>query len=261
MIKPNESALRVSTATMAGVETGIPSRARVSRLCSSTTDAIGRRIISGDLQPGEQLPTEAVLCSQLRVSRTTLREAIKRLHGKGLLDGGPRTGTKVLPVAFWNQLDSDVLGWRAAGGFDAQLADHLYELRGCIEPQACRLAAQRANPSERAGISALFDRLANHDGDVGAHVAIDVAFHLAVFAASHNPLLISLGTAIRTGLELAFQQSQQRARMSESELRLHGRIAKAIARGKAGQAASTMERLLAESRLALATNETGGNLK
>ncbi len=230
---------------------GATTRARVSRLCSSTTDAIGRRIVLGDLKPGEQLPTEAVLCSELGISRTTLRESIKLLHGKGLLDGGPRTGMRVLPVALWNQLDSDVLGWRAEGGFDAQLADHLYEVRGCIEPQACRLAALRATPAERDQIGALFERLASHDGDVAAHVEIDVAFHLAIFAASQNPLLISLGSAIRIGLELAFRQSQLRRRMSESELHLHGRIADAIARGKVRQAGSTMERLLRESRLAL----------
>lgn len=226
-------------------------RVRVSRLCSSTTDAIGRRIVSGDLKPGEQLPTEAILCNDLGVSRTTLRESIKRLHGKGLLDGGPRTGMRVLPVALWNQLDSDVLNWRAEGGFDAQLADHLYEVRRCIEPQACRLAAMRATTAERDQIGELFERLTHHDGDVAAHVAIDVAFHLAIFTASQNPLLISLGRAIRTGLELAFQQSQFRQRMSESELRLHGRIADSIARGKVQQAGSTMKQLLHESRLAL----------
>ena len=241
----------MSTIDRQRVETPVSLQARVSRLCSSTTAAIGRRIVSGQLKPGEQLPTEAVLCSQLGVSRTTVREAVKRLHGKGLLDGGPRTGMRVLPAVCWNQLDGDVLGWRIEGGFDAQFADHLYEVRGCIEPQACRMAAQRATPPERARILELFGQLASWEGDVAAHVAVDVSFHLAIFAASQNPFLISLGSAIRTGLELAFRQSQQRRRMSDNELRLHGRIAKAIARGRSEPAAAAMQLLLKESRYAL----------
>ena len=236
---------------MPRAEGAISQRVRVSRLCSFTTDAIGRRIVCGDLKPGEQLPTEAVLCAELGVSRTTVREAVKRLHGKGLLDGGPRTGMRVLPTACWNQLDADVLGWRVEGGFDAQLADHLYEVRGCVEPQACRMAALRATAAERAGILELSEQLASDAGDLAAQVAVNLTFHLAIFLASHNPFLISLGAAIRTGLELAFRESQQRRRMSDSERRLHGRIATLIARGRAEQAAATMEQLLRESRLAL----------
>ena len=224
---------------------------RLGRLCAIAADAIGRRIVSGQVKPGDCLPTEAALCSQLGVSRTTVREAVKRLHGKGLLDGGPRTGMRVLPTSNWNQLDADVLGWRAEGGLDAQLADQLYEVRGCVEPQACRMAARRATAGERQHIQALFAQLASEAGDVAAHVAADVAFHLAIFRASQNPFLITFGSAIRTGLELAFRQSQQQRRMSGTELALHGRIADAIAAGRAEPAAVAMARLLKESRRAL----------
>lgn len=232
-------------------ENRILPRARVSRLCSSTTNALGRRIMSGTLKPGDAMPTEAVLCGELGVSRTTLREAVKRLHGKGLVDGGPRTGMRVLPTDCWNQFDADVLGWRAENGFDAEIADQLYEVRGCVEPQACRMAAVRAEPSERERILALYAQLETEASSVAAHVAVDIEFHLTIFTASHNPFLISLGSAIRTGLELAFRASQQRRRISESELRLHGRIAQAIARGRPEPAATAMKQLLRESRLAL----------
>jgi GntR family galactonate operon transcriptional repressor len=226
---------------------------RLGRLCLATTEAIGQRIVSGEIKPGEQLPTEAAFCTELGVSRTTVREAIKRLHSKGLLAGGPRTGMKVLPTANWNQLDDDILQWRAADGIDDALADQLYEVRGCVEPHACRMAAERATQSERQHIRDLCDALQRDADDVAAHVAVDVAFHLAIFAATHNPILITLGGAIRTALELAFRQSQQRCRMSEAELALHGHIAAAIMAGNSGRAATAMTRLLEHSRRALTT--------
>jgi DNA-binding FadR family transcriptional regulator len=227
-------------------------RNRLGRLCSSTTDAIGRLVVSGQIKPGEHLPTEAELCGQLGVSRTTVREAIKQLQGKGLLDSGPRTGMRVLSTACWNQLDGDVLGWRAEGGLTAELADQIYDLRGCVEPQSCRMAAVRATGGERRDITAAFELISSTNGSVDAHVAADVAFHLAIFAATQNPFLITLGSAIRTGLELAFHQSQQRRPMSDMELALHGRIARAIAAAEPDRAATAMTRLLRVSRRALA---------
>ncbi len=227
------------------------SQAGAGRRGDRATEQIGRRIVSGQFRPGEQLPTEAVLCGELGMSRTTVREAVKRLHGKGLLDGGPRTGMRVLPTARWNQLDRDVLSWRAADGLDAELADQLYAVRGCMEPEACRIAAGQADGSERQQILALFDAIAAESGDLASQVEADVAFHLAIFAATGNPFFVTLGNAIRTALELAFRQSQRRRRMSEAELSLHQDVARAIARGRPDGAARAMRRLLALSRQAL----------
>src|SRR5260370_29625216 len=85
--------------------------------------ALGRRIISGDIAPGASVPTEAVLCTKFGVSRTTVRDAMKRLHGKGLVAGGPRSGMHVQPTRQWNQLDADVLLWRLESGADLALLD------------------------------------------------------------------------------------------------------------------------------------------
>ena len=224
---------------------------RTGRLGDWAMEEIGKRIVSGRLQPGEQLPTEATLCDELGMSRTTVREAVKRLHGKGLLDGGPRTGMRVLPTARWNQLDRDVLSWRAENGLDAALADQLYAVRGCMEPEACRIAAEHAQRAERLHIVALVGDIAAEGGDLASHVAADIAFHLAIFAATGNPFFVTLGEAIRTALELAFRQSQQRQRMSAAELALHGDVARAIAHGRPNSAVRAMKRLLLMSRRSL----------
>lgn len=235
--------------TSRGEPTTLP---RPGRLGDIAVETIGRRIVSGEIRPGEKLPTEAVLCDELGMSRTTVREAIKRLHGKGLLDGGPRIGMHVLPTAHWNQLDHEVLTWRAENGLDGELADQFYAVRRCMEPQSCSLAARHADAAERARIMALYEAIADDRGDVAAHVAADVAFHLAIFAATGNPFFVTIGQAIRTALELTFRQSQSRYRMSTTELHLHGEVACAIASRRAEAAARAMDRLLDESRRALA---------
>ncbi len=217
-------------------------------LCSSVTDRLGRRILAGEIAPGEPVPTEAALCESLGVSRTTVREAVKRLHGKGLVDGGPRCGMRVTPTSSWNQLDPDVLAWRMAVGANAETLDQLYEIRECVEPRACALAARHADAAARAELAAELARMQDEAADSAAVIAADVAFHMRIFAATGNPFLASLGAAIRAALLLSFRITQQRQRMPRHELALHAAICDAIRAGEAEAAAEAMRRLLTESR-------------
>ena len=73
--------------------------------------AIGRRIVTGEIRPGEQLPTAA----GVHASRGVVREAVKVLAAKGLVVSRPRTGTRVRPQEAWNLLDPDVLAWKQEG--------------------------------------------------------------------------------------------------------------------------------------------------
>ena len=100
---------------------------------------------------GSQLPTEGELCATMGVSRTILREAVKTLVAKGMLVTGPRTGTRTRPPADWNLLDPDVIRWRLEAGVDQAFVRDILELRLAIEPEAAKLAAQRANAADIAG--------------------------------------------------------------------------------------------------------------
>ncbi len=73
---------------------------------------LGTRIAGGDLAPGEPLPTEEELVGELGVGRSSLREAMKVLGGKGLVESRTRAGTRVRPREAWHLMDPDVLGWR-----------------------------------------------------------------------------------------------------------------------------------------------------
>ena len=74
---------------------------------------IGLQIVGGSIQPGDPLPPEDELTSNLAVSRTVLREAVRVLAAKGLVEARPKIGTRVRARSEWNILDPDVLSWRA----------------------------------------------------------------------------------------------------------------------------------------------------
>lgn len=219
--------------------------------CAAVTAELGRRIIAGVVGPGAPLPTEASLCDMFGVSRTTVREAVKRLHAKGMLAVSPRSGTRVLPTAHWNQFDSELLGWRVECGADPAVLDQLFDIRDCFEPRACELAATRGGQDDRAAIAAAFGRMADERLDSETRIDADLAFHLAIFGATGNLFFVSLGAAIRTALHLSFSLSQRRAPVPPAELRLHGDVCDAILAGDGGRAADCMRRLLAASRATL----------
>ena len=86
----------------------------VRNLYDQVIQAIGRMIVSGEIKPGELLPREEVLAQRMAVSRTALREGLKVLGSKGLIETKQKTGTRVREPRHWNQLDGDILAWRCA---------------------------------------------------------------------------------------------------------------------------------------------------
>ncbi len=220
------------------------------RLCTIVTADIGARIVAGEFPPGAVLPTEAELGNRFKVSRTTVREAVKRLHGKGLVASKPRNGTVVQPTEHWNQFDSEVLAWRVRSGVAAEVLGQLYDIRDCFEPFACHLAAKKGSAADKAKIGKKFAVMADGRLSSRRRVAADLEFHLAIFAASKNVFMVSLGAAIRTALHLSFSLSQRES-MPPREQVLHGNVCDAIQRGDGRAAEESMRRLLAASRRTL----------
>src|ERR1022692_4796548 len=90
------------------------------------------------------LPNEIDLSKELRISRPILRECIKVLVAKGLLETGPKIGTRVRARKHWNLLDPQLLEWQWENGIDQHFFDQLCEFREIFEPQAAKFAALRA---------------------------------------------------------------------------------------------------------------------
>ena len=119
---------------------------------------LGSRIVRGDVKPGDTLPNEADLGREFGASRTVVREAVKSLASKGLIDPRTRVGTKVLPSTQWNLLDLDVLGWRYAAMPPMQFFREMSEIRRMIEPEAAALAAERVKPDDLAVMTKAYRR-------------------------------------------------------------------------------------------------------
>jgi GntR family galactonate operon transcriptional repressor len=224
-------------------------------LFTHVVQELGSRIVRGDLRPGEGLPNEADLGREFQASRSVVREAVKTLAAKGLLEARPRVGTRVLEPTHWNLLDLDVLGWRYATMPRTQFFRELFEIRRMIEPNAAALAAERATDAEIAALDAAYAAMQAADHSSDAAIDADLRFHRAVLDCSHNELLVQMGGVIAVGLLVSFRISSQSYGHS---LTKHGDVLEAIRRHASDEARSAMERLLSGTREFL-ENELAGS--
>lgn len=176
------------------------------RLHPRVTSLLARRVIESD-RGGSIItfPKEADLCQELGVSRTSLREAMKVLADKGMVEMKPKAGTRSRPRLAWRLLDPDILGWQAEAGADAQFLRDLCEVRLAIEPTAAGFAAVRASDEELARIDECLQerRTLGIAANVERVIELDLSFQTAVVEASHNPLLVQLSASIKEPFRVA----------------------------------------------------------
>jgi DNA-binding FadR family transcriptional regulator len=206
--------------------------------------AIGRRIVTGDIRPGEQLPTPA----RLRSSRGVVREAVKVLAAKGLVVSRPKTGTRVRPPESWNLLDPDVLAWRQEGLPPDAFLGKLTEVRLLIEPGAAALAARRAGPvqlgSLQAALRDMRDALDLSPPDHEAYNEADIRFHRAIVQACDNEVLEQMGAFVNTTLFVAFNAAIRVPGLARGSLPRHQAILDAIRRRQPNRARAAMRLLV-----------------
>ena len=161
-------------------------------------EVLANRILAGEYPEGMtlDLPT---LREELDVSLTALREALKVLTAKGMIDARQKRGTFVQPRTSWNMLDADVMRWHIASSNDPGLFDQLTEVRAVVEPAAARMAAERATDTDLAELAAALDLMASAKS-VDAAVAADIAFHRRLLLATHNDFLAQIAQIIAIGL-------------------------------------------------------------
>lgn len=208
-----------------------------------TVHIIGRRIVTGKLQPGDLLP-EAELIAELDVSRTVLREATKVLAAKGLVESRPRIGTKVRPRNQWSLMDPDVLAWQSENGMDEVFLRNLAEVRYVIEPAATRLAAERATEEEIALLKESYAQMEEHVVHSEAYIAADMQFHFVILSACHNEILEHMGFAIGEALEASRKVTVETPGSPEAHLPLHKAVVDAICQRDADAAEIAMRNLI-----------------
>jgi DNA-binding FadR family transcriptional regulator len=221
----------------------LPVRAGVHR---EVVRRLGLGILEGTWPPGGRLPNEVDLCERFKVSRTALREAVRFLAAKGLIEARPRLGMIVRGRESWNLLDPELLAWqREWGTFDAELVRSLLEARRVVEPAAASLAAERATAADLARIeAALLGMVRNLPGDLDACCKADLAFHREILAASHNIVFRQLAGTIGAALEATFRISTELSKSYERTLEAHREVLEAIRMRDAGTAEGRMRALI-----------------
>jgi GntR family galactonate operon transcriptional repressor len=219
-------------------------------------EALGADIVGGRYLPGDLLPREADLTEQYGVSRTSVREAMKVLAAKGLVEIRQKIGTRVRDPHLWSVFDSDILRWYAVQGRGDEIMRDLIELRQILEPAAARLAAGRSSMTDLRRIELAHLSMVQNAQDNARYATSDVEFHMAVYGASHNALLQRFGQLVADFMQLTFNV-QQRVRVHDDavdftdDARAHGDVYNAINRGDAAAAADTMLDVVLDGKSAL----------
>ncbi|GAB3058437.1 FadR/GntR family transcriptional regulator [Sediminivirga luteola] len=221
----------------------------------SVLDDLGLRIADGVLAPGTVL-TLAGLEEEYGVSRTVIREAVRVLEAKGMIESRRRIGVTITPMSRWSVLDPVLIRWRLSGSTRPQQIVALTELRLAIEPVAARLAAQRASELERAEIGRLAGLLKQlgdaGKGDSEEYLSADIAFHDRILEAGGNLMLTAIKQPIAEVITGRHNAGLTPAHPLHGALHNHVEAATAIVRGDADGAErhvrGYVETILAEVR-------------
>lgn len=215
-------------------------------LHGQTVDTLGTRIVRGHYTPGTALSPDE-LEAEFGISKTVLREALRVLAAKGLVDSRQKRGTVILPRASWSLLDADLLRWHG-GQPDAPFFANLAEVRSIVEPAGARLAAARRTDADIDELRAALRRMANAGADAVAVVEADLAFHRAVLESAHNELLSRMEVVIEAGLR-ARDAVVHSAKTWPDSVSVHRAIADAIEACDGAAAEAAVQRLLAQAAM------------
>lgn len=213
---------------------------------SFVINEIGLGVTSGNLALGSILPNDAELMGRYGVSRTVLREALKTLEAKGLVEARAKVGTRVLPRNRWNLFDRQVLFWIFHGKPDTAFLDSVIEMRRSLELQAADLAAQRRT-SEQVRMMRYW--LQQQDVSAGMVESCGLAayeIHRLIFEASQNALLRSTTGLVEFALAFGLrnQLAQGVTDFASGKAPLYAGLVQRIEQGDAAGALDHMGRIL-----------------
>lgn len=214
-------------------------------LADQAADLLLERIRAGEWQLGQKLPGETTLAPQLGVGRSTVREAIRQLAGRGVL--ATRQGSGVFVTALDAPEDWDAVLRRSD-------IVSVIEARIAIESEAASLAATRRTAADVRAIRRALEQRATAVVGIEEHVDADTAFHRAIIAAAHNPILLDLFDGLTPRLrQTMIEMLRIRVDYGGAEdHRRHVRLAETVIERDAEAAAAESRSHLSELKEALA---------
>jgi DNA-binding FadR family transcriptional regulator len=198
-------------------------------------------IVTGELAPGAVLPPEGILSQQFGVSRTVIRESVKRVEEKGLVTVAQGRGTHVNPPTAWNVLDPVVLSALVDHDDTLGVLDELSVVRGSLEASMAAAAAQRQTPERTRELEEAFEQTELNIDDFGRYNEADAHFHYVVMEQSGIRLAANI-------TRILFARARESARFTGSPgpeamhltLGEHRLVLEAIVRGDSEAAAKAM---------------------
>jgi GntR family transcriptional regulator, transcriptional repressor for pyruvate dehydrogenase complex len=221
---------------------------RTPRLSDVVSERLLAAIHDAKLEPGAKLPSERELGDQFGVSRTVIREAIRHLAARGVLDVRSGSGATVARIDSSGVTDALALFLGRTGFPDPR---KIHEVRELIETQTARLAAQRATDEHLAEIRRTHERLAQVADDPEAAAEADVAFHRAIARATENELFVVLVDSIGDIMMDIRRATVWKPGRVQVGIEHHGRILAALERRDVEATVRAMEDHLVESLQAL----------
>lgn len=216
-----------------------------SGLHAQVLNQLGLAVCGGELLPGTVLYIDE-LVERYAVSRSVVREVLRVLSSMALVESRRKRGTRILPRSEWNVYDPQVISWRLASGGRLDQLRSITELRGAVEPEAARLAAERATPdtaSDLVGIAAKMWAAGQGD-DEKEFLSLDIEFHRLVLASSGNEMFLKLHEIVATVLAGRHLYGLMPHRPDDEALDLHAEVATAIQRRDGARARDAMRRIM-----------------
>lgn len=206
-----------------------------------------------NLKPGDKLPTERELASRFNVSRTSVREALRKLEIKGIIEIRQGSGSFIKTTEFpqlGEELSSTIMN------VEKKLVYEMLELRRVLEVECAFLAAQRANSSDLEQIRQALELMEEAKGNVELGLEADLAFHLQIVRASHNTIFLQLIETLSGHMKDTIRATRKQrlsdpTRMQDT-IDEHKKIFVAIASGQAEVAKQLMEKHITQVRKELA---------
>ena len=230
--------------TLDGMSSEASSLRTGGRLHTQLAQKLGIEILYRKWLPGQVLPSEVDMANSLSISRTAVREAIRTLAAKGMVEARPKRGTCVTERIKWNLLDPDVLNWMFALEPDETLVKNLFEMRLVLEPAAARFAAQRRSSSHLAAMSKALIVMDRETLLTEKGLQADIDFHAALMAAAGNEQLSTLNASIGATVALSTRYKIQHNILGRDPVPAHLAVYEAIERRDAEEAHWCMQYLV-----------------
>ncbi|MCR8723362.1 FadR/GntR family transcriptional regulator [Frigidibacter sp. ROC022] len=219
-------------------------------LTTQVSREIGRRIVAGHYRENDLVEDEGKLAARFGVSKTVVREAVKLLVAKGLLEVRRGIGTRVRRRSSWNLLDDDVLAWHQGVEPRPEFLRQLMDVRQVFEPSAAAWAAVSATDEQILEIRSAQDRMESA-ASIEAFVVADALFHRAILRAANNEILMAMEGVIFSALLSSIRLTNADPRENQRSIPLHRQVLEAIEARDGARAMATMTEHLGDTHTRL----------